>query len=137
MSGPGKVTRYSYHEWFGSPEPCPALYIDVSAPTEQEPFVKDQIAALDTGAALTALPVKYKSTIRLHPHRRIRILWPGCLEDTVPAYLVRVTAGRHAPRLVEMIYDPNHEDYALIGRNLMKHWRATLKGPEQILEISE
>ena len=131
------MVEYHYHEWFGSPEPCPALYIQVTGPTEKEPFLKDLIAALDTGAPLTAVPMKYKNITHLYPNRRIKLRWPGYLEDKVPTYLVKVTAEGCAPRLVEMVYDPTHEDYALVGRNLMRYWCATLRGPEQILEISE
>lgn len=129
--------EHPYHEWFGSPEPCPALYIEVMRPTEKEPFMKDLIAAFDTGAPLTAVPMKYKSTARLHPLRQVKLKWPGYPVEKVPTYFVKITAEGCTPRSVEVVFDPCHDEYALIGRNLMKYWYAVLKGPEEILEISE
>ncbi len=137
MAGLNKMVEHHYHEWFGSPEPCPALYVELTRPMEQEPFKTDLIAALDTGAPLTAIPIQYKTTARLQPHRSGKVRWQNYLKDREPIYLVRVTADGCAPRLIEIIYYEPHEDYALIGRNLMKHWHMTLNGPEQTLQISE
>lgn len=129
--------EHPYHYWFDL-EPCPALYIELTRPTEQEPFLPDLLAAFDTGAPLTAVPMKYKDTARLVPARKVRVRWAGYPEDRQPTFLVKVTADGYVPRLVEIVFDPDpRREYALIGRNLMRYWHAILKGPEQILEIRE
>ena len=129
--------EHNYHPWFGSPEPCPALYIELTRPTEDTPFLRDLIAAVDTGAPLTAIPWKYKQDANLYPARQIKLQWPGYSDDRVPTYLVEVNAEGYRPELVEVVFDPTHSEYALIGRNLMKHWHVLLKGPEQVLEIDD
>jgi len=128
--------EHPYHEWFGSPELCPALYIQLAKPQDDEPFL-ELIAAFDTGAPLTAIPLTYKDKAQLIPSRPVKVKWAGYPTERVSAYIVKLTANGYTPRLVEVIYDPNHTEYALIGRNLMKYWYATLKGPERILEITE
>ena len=134
------MSEHNYSAWWGSPEPCPALYIAATAPVNEEakePFVKDLIAALDTGAPLTALPTKYKQKAKLHPAAPVKIKWAGYPEERVPAFLAEVSVDEYAPRLVQIIFSDRLDQYALIGRNLMRHWHMILKGPEQILEIRE
>jgi len=97
----------------------------------------DIIAAVDTGAPLTAIPLRYKETARLQPIDRVSVKWRGYGEDRVPVYLVYVTAEECSPQLVRVVFDPWDPDYALIGRNLMKHWQVILNGPEQTMEIKE
>lgn len=130
------MVEYHYHEWFGSPEPCPALYIDVARPKDNKPFRKGLLAAIDTGSSLTALPMECRP-VGLHSHGRVKVRWTTYPEGPTPAYIVKVTTEGLASILVEIIFYPNPEGYALIGRNLLKHRFAMLKGPEQILEISE
>lgn len=128
--------EHPYREWFGSPELCPALDIQLAKPQDTKPLL-ELPAAFDTGSPLTAIPLIYKDTCKLVPARKIKVRWPGYFEGSIPTYIVRLTIDGYTPRLVEIVYDPTHEDYALIGRNLMNYWYATLKGPERILEITE
>jgi hypothetical protein len=37
--------------------------------------------------------------------------------------------------MVEVVYDENHSEYGLIGRNMMKNWDLTLYGRDNELEI--
>lgn len=128
--------EHLYHEWFKSPEPCPAIYIHLTRPSEQEPFLLDILGAIDTGAPLTVLPLEYKDRANLIPAARRRIRWSD-YEGDRPTYMAIVTAEELKPRLVEILFDEHCAGYALIGRNLMKHWRVMLNGPEQVLQIRE
>ena len=114
-------------------EPLPALYIELTRPSENAPFLKDLLAPLDTGAPFTVIPQKYKDIANLNstPIRHGNYKDPKC-----PIYLVKVTAEECMPQTVEIIFMPTFEQ-PVIGRNLMKYWHTTLKGPEQILEITE
>ncbi len=127
--------EHAYHDWWGSPEPCPALYIELTRPNESVPFEIDLIAALDTGAPLTAVPWRLKDTANLHPVGRRWVEWAH-YSGYEPTYMVRVAADEYFPQLVEILFHPYKQDYALIGRNLMRYWHVTLKGPQQILQIT-
>jgi len=128
---------HTYHDWFGSPEPCPALYISLRRPEDRQPCLSDIIAAVDTGAPLTAIPLGYKDIASLVPRGWVHVRWRGYDEPRVPTYLAYVAAEECVPRLVEIFFDRYLINYALIGRNLMKHWHVTLNGLEQTMEIEE
>ena len=117
-------------------EPLPALYIELARPSENEPFVKDLLAPLDTGAPFTAIPYQYKDKAGLHPHGYTPIRHGDYYDPRCPKYLAKVTAEDCMPQMVEIIFLQTLPQ-PLIGRNLMKFWDTTLKGPERILEITE
>lgn len=117
-------------------EPLPALYIELTRPTENKPFLKDLLAPLDTGAEFTAIPIAYKDTAGLMAHGYTAVKHGNYYEDKCPKYLAKVTADECMPQTVEIIFLETLSQ-PLIGRNLMKYWHAPLKGPEQILEITE
>lgn len=129
--------EHNYHEWFGDPEPCPALYIHITRPTEDEPVLPDLLAAIDSGSSLTCVPAKYKERCRLVTIGNVKVKWPSYPTGTTPAYMAYVTADGYRRMLVEIVFDPFHHDYAIIGRNMLKHWHVTLRGPESILDIRE
>lgn len=119
-----------------SEEPRPALYIELTRPGDDKPFLKDRLAPLDTGASLTAIPIEYQDSAGLRAHDYTEIIHGGYHNPRCPKYLAEVTAEEYKPRTVEIVFLPTvHQP--LIGRNLMKYWHTTLKGPEQILEIAE
>ena len=117
-------------------EPLPALYIELTRPSENAPFVKDLLARLDTGAPFTAIPQKYKDMADLKFHDHTPILHGDYYDSRCPKYLVRVTAEECRPQTVEIIFLPTLEQ-PVIGRNLMMYWHTKLKGPERTLEITE
>lgn len=117
-------------------EPLPALYIELTRPTEDKPFLKDLLAPLDTGAALTAMPIKYKDTAGLMVHGYTPVRHGDYYERRCPTYLAKVTAEECMSQTVEIIFLQTLSQ-PLIGRNLMKYWHTTLRGPEQILKIAE
>lgn len=125
----------NYHSQDRS-EPLPALYIELTRPNEDVPFVKDLLAYLDTGSSFTAMPDEYKDEANLKFHDSTKILHGNFYDDRRPIYLVKVTAEECMPQMVEIIFMPTLKQ-PMIGRNLMKYWHTTLKGPEQILEITE
>lgn len=117
-------------------EPRPALYIDLTRPNETEPFLKDLRAPLDTGAPFTAMPLQYKDEAALKPHDYKPIRHGDYFDPRCPIFLAKVTAEECKPRTVEIIFLKTLGQ-PVIGRNLMKYWHTKLKGPEQILEITE
>jgi predicted aspartyl protease len=117
-------------------EPLPALNIELTRPSESVPFVKDLLAPLDTGAPFTVIPKKYKDLAGLKLHDYTPIRHGDYYEPECPKYLVNVSVEGCMPQMVEIIFLPT-TDHPLIGRNLMKFWYTKLKGPEQILEITE
>lgn len=117
-------------------EPLPALYIELTRPSEGEPFLKDLLAPLDTGAPFTAIPIEYRDTAGLKLHDYIPVRHGGYYEPRCPKYLVKIAAEECMPQMVEIIFLPTLVQ-PVIGRNLMRYWHTTLKGPEQILEITE
>jgi hypothetical protein len=119
-----------------SEEPLPALYIELTRPGENEPFLKDILAPLDTGAPITAIPHEYKEQANLKPYDYGPVRHGNYWDPKCPKFLVEVTAEECIPQTVEIIFLPTLGQ-PVIGRNLMKYWYATLKGPEQILEITE
>ena len=133
------MVKRAYADWthYGSEEPCPAIYIKLTRPQDNEPVVEDLIAAVDSGSSITAIPAKYKGQLQLYPSGYTRVRFRGYFMDKEPTYQVYVTANACKPRLVEVIYDPEHDEYALLGRNLMKYWNTEMRGPEYILEITE
>ncbi len=132
---PDIIIESHYHE--KDSEPCPALYIDLTRPTETDPFQTDLLAYLDTGAPWIAVPIEHKAKGGLHPFDFRDILIGNQLREKEPIYLVKVLIDGYVSQPAEMIFWDYNRDYAIIGRNLMRHWHTTLKGPEQILEISE
>jgi len=119
-----------------SEESLPALYIELTRPGENEPFLKDELAPLDTGAPFTAIPYEYKDQANLRPHDYGPVIHGDHFERRCPRFLVKVTAEECMPRMVEIIFLETLQR-PVIGRNLMKYWHTTLNGPEQILEITE
>ena len=117
-------------------EPLPALYIELTRPSEDEPFLKDLLAPLDTGAPLTAMPIDYRDTAGLKVYDYTPVKHGNYYERRCPKYLAKVTAEECMPQTVEIIFLPTLRQ-PVIGRNLMRHWHTTLKGPERILEIAE
>ena len=117
-------------------EPLPALYIELTRPSENAPFVKDLLAPLDTGAPFTAMPQTYKDIANLKPHDYTPIRHGNYDVPRCPKYLVKVTADECIPQMVEIIFLPTL-GHPVIGRNLMKYWHTELEGPEQILKITE
>jgi len=117
-------------------EPIPALYVELTRPGDKEPFLKDVLAPLDTGAPLTAIPSKYKDAASLKPHDFTPVRHGGYYEDRCPMYLARVIAEDCKPQTVDVIFLPTLQQ-PVIGRNLMRYWHTILDGPEGILEITE
>jgi len=117
-------------------EPLPALYIELTRPSDNAPFVKDLLAPLDTGSPFTVIPQEYKDSADLKPHDYTPIKHGNYFDPRCPKYLVKVTAEGCMPQMIEIIFLPTKPE-PLIGRNLMKYWHTTLNGPEQILEIRE
>jgi predicted aspartyl protease len=125
--------NYHAHNNF---EPLPALYIELTRPTDNMPFKKDLLAPLDTGAPLTVIPLKYRDSANLQPHDYTPIRHGTYYDPRCPKYLVKVTAEGCAQQMVEIIFLHTTEK-PLIGRNLMKFWETKLRGPECMLEVSE
>ena len=117
-------------------EPLPALYIGLTRPSENEPFLKDLLAPLDTGAPFTAIPYQYKGRAGLNPHDHTPLRHGNYYNSRCPIYMAKVTAEECMPRMVEIVFLPTLE-HPVIGRNLMKFWHTKLKGPARILEITE
>lgn len=117
-------------------EPLPALYIELTRPSEDEPFLRDLLAPLDTGAPFTAMPIKYKDVAGLKAHDYTAVRHGDYFDSRCPKYLAKVTAEECMPQKVEVILLPTLSQ-PVIGRNLMRYWHTTLKGPEQILKINE
>jgi len=117
-------------------EPLPALYIELTRPSESEPFSKDLLAPLDTGAPFTAMPIEYRNRAGLKFHGYTSVRHGDYYERRCPKYLVKVTAEECMPQTIEIIFLRTLRQ-PVIGRNLMRYWHTTLKGPEQILEITE
>ena len=117
-------------------EPLPALYIELTRPSEDDPFLRDLLAPLDTGAPFTAIPIEYKDTAGLMAHDYTAVRHGDYREPRCPKYLAKVTAEECMPQMVEIIFLPTLSQ-PVIGRNLMRYWHTTLKGPERILEITE
>jgi len=128
------MVERNYH--WDKVEPLPALYIDLTRPNEKEPFLKGLLAPLDTGASITAIPSVHSDIARLETHDFTPVRHGDFYQPKWPKYLVQVTADECVPRMIEIIFLPTLER-PVIGRNLMKYWYTTLKGPEQILEIRE
>jgi len=134
------MVKRNYADWsyYGSKEPCPALYVELKNPKDEAHFVKDIRAALDTGSSLTAIPLEYKSKLALVPHDYIKAVWRKQIIPQVPVFRALLTANGCKPREIDIIYDPHTaHDYVLLGRNLMKYWNTFLYGPEHCFEINE
>lgn len=131
------MKTFHYSSWYNSPEACPALYIDFIKPDGGDPFVTDLQACLDTGSATTAIPEDIIAKANLISFGPVEVKWPFHPTQKVQGYMVYLKADNCKPRFIEVIPDPFHKDYAIIGRNLMKHWKLLLNGPESIFEINE
>lgn len=129
------MVKRNYHLW-DNLEPLPALYIQLTRPNENEPFLKDLLAPIDSGAPFTAIPFMYRDDANLKFHDSTPIRHGSYSEPRCPKYLVKVTAEECAPQTIEIIFLPTLE-HPVIGRNLMKYWHTILNGPEQTLQISE
>jgi len=129
------MVERNYHSQ-DSLEPLPALYIELTRPNEDVPFVKDLLAPLDTGTSFTAIPDEYQDIANLKFHDSTPIRHGDFYDNRRPIYLVKVTVEECMPQMVEIVFMPTLKQ-PVIGRNLMKYWHTTLKGSEQILEITE
>ena len=133
------MVRHNYCDWkhYGSEEHCPAAFIELVRPDGKTVIIKDIQAAIDTGSSITAIPIKYKIALELVPSRSIPVRWPNYYSEKEPTYQVILTLDGCKPLYTEIIFDPFHESYALIGRNVLKHWKTILHGPESYFEIEE
>ena len=84
---------------------------------------------------MCALPAKLINKSGLFPHREIKLSWGGRPSQLTPVYLFQLTVEGCKPRMEEVVYDENHSEYGLIGRNMMKNWDLTLYGRDNELEI--
>ncbi len=129
---------HSYHDWsvFGCEEHCPALYINLVKPIDGEPFYTDLLAAVDTGAGLTTVPRRCREGANIVPSRKINLQWRDYVEEA-PVCITTVSINGYKPITIEVAYSINLNEYALIGRNLIKKWYIILKGPELVFSINE
>lgn len=112
--------------------PAPFLNVLVCHPRTPERF-RQVPAKLDTGADLSAIPQAVADELELLAARTILAeSYDGALAS-VKTFLVILEAAQARFRHLEVILIP--EDYALLGRDVLNHFYAYLRGPEFTFDL--
>jgi predicted aspartyl protease len=121
---------YSYDSKFNPP--APVLLIQVSSPSGLSPVTIP--ALVDSGADITVIPRLVAQDLNLQPvYVTYSKGFGGVLaENTVLSALVSIE--REEPEIIGVLtWD---EDYVLLGRDIINHWKALLDGPGLVLTVS-
>lgn len=121
---------YPYDDAFSPP--APVLGLRVSSPLVPSPTVVRGL--VDSGADMTALPGPVVVSLKLG---QVDLVLASGFEGRLverPAYAALVALEDAEPQIIRVIsWD---EDYALVGRDIINHWRVILDGPKGTLEVS-
>ncbi len=119
-----KVIEIHYLRSFEPPAPAVNLGIFIGAEKHSSVQVE---ALVDTGADITAIPTSVAATIPLVPVGRLLV--QGITgERTLPTFGVHLRLGTNVIGPVEVILA--NFDFAVLGRDVLNHFRLILDGPE-------
>jgi hypothetical protein len=110
--------------------PGPQIYVEARSPVD-ESLRAEVDAIIDTGAAITCLPLR---VIRqLNPddldYRKVTVRGPVGWTESRKAYIVHLKILRCEFRDLEVV--GLDRDYALIGRDILNGYAITVDGPTQ------
>ena len=112
--------------------PAPVVPIEMSSPGPANHLTTP--ALLDSGSDITVIPMKTVTGLKLRPVAMVRSRGLSeTVEDSL-VFSVLVSLENQEPELFGVLtWD---EDYALLGRDVLGRWKATMDGPGQALTIS-
>jgi hypothetical protein len=125
------VTRYQYNRQVTPP--APFVHVVLSQP-DGSGALPEVAAQLDTVADFTVLPATLVEALRLVQIDSITVEGFGGITITVPTYLVRLAVRGHTNMIIEALCS-SAENYVLLGRDVLNHYRIRLDGPGGVLEI--
>jgi hypothetical protein len=122
--------KFPYHRSFAPP--APALTIEVFAP--DDPDQREQVLAqLDTGADISAMPLRLATAWRMEPLSEIIVSGFDAVPTTVRTYTVGIDLPDAHVRRSEVILIAG--DRALIGRDILNRLHIDLDGPQLLFEM--
>lgn len=120
---------YNYDARFDPP--APVLPVQVSSPVSSPLTLS---AFVDSGSDATVVPSSIVQNLRLRRIRYTRVQGFGSEVERSPVFSLLISLEGHEPEIIEVIaWD---EDYVLLGRDIINHWKALLDGPGLVLTVS-
>lgn len=114
--------------------PAPFIWITIGHPTNAGD-VGPLPARVDTAADRTVIPQPVVDDLRLEPSNELQFEGLGGHKETLSIYPVLLTISGLEPLSAEVAAHKG-EQYVLLGRDILNHYRITLDGPNQRLEIA-
>lgn len=126
------MLRYRYNQQVNPP--APFIYLDCAHPLE--PSERLTLPALiDTGADLSTVPPDTIDRLGLVQLDEIPVASYRGETILTATYLVRLYIGSWSLEAIEVI--ASGEEYAILGRDVLNHFRIILDGPRAVLEIRQ
>lgn len=120
---------YSYKKLRGCEHKSPLISMKIFLPTNPKKYSRCE-GLLDTGADATVVPAKYLKQIQARPiGEKEELDGVGDAHNTFP-YLVGLEFHNYRNNK-HIVYGWN-KDFALIGRDLMKHFNIQFNGKENL-----
>lgn len=111
--------------------PAPMAPVAVRAPGGIDEAQLD--GKIDTGADLCAVPERLVAELDLPPVRVVRAAGFGGGLQEATVYRIDVTLDGHTfPRVEALV---TRRPYAIIGRNVLRHFVVRVDGPRGVLEL--
>lgn len=127
------MVRYNYSTQVEPP--APFVYARVSTPDEST-SVSAAPAQVDSAADITVIPDHLVSDLGLVPFGDTPVEGFGSGVIVATTYIVRIGIHEMEPLLTKVI-SGHLEPHVLLGRDILNHYRVTLDGPSQLIEIGE
>lgn len=112
--------------------PAPVIEITVRNPLNRR-LRRSLPALLDTGSDVTAIPEAAHVALQLYPVGRYLIEGVGTTADSIYAYKAVLLINDFVSAPIEVIETPLA--FAVIGRDVLKHFNLHLYGREQMFEL--
>lgn len=110
---------------------APVLPIEIAAPLS--PSAHRVRALVDSGADISVVPRQLAERLQL---RRVDVVptqgFGGAIVEC-SVFSVSLALEMGQPRIIRAILW--EEDYALLGRDILNHWKVTLDGPRSSLDF--
>lgn len=113
--------------------PIPAVVLDLVSPDGSQ-VVLDVPGHLDTAADCTIVPLPLVHRLGLQPFQQVTAYGFGSAGQTLGVYHLRLAIPGVGDVPVDAV-GHSHEQYILVGRDVLNRFRVTFDGPNRVVEF--
>lgn len=124
------AVQYNYDSRRFQP-PAPIIQMRLAAPRSNTQM--EVMALLDSGAAISVVPMTLVEQLRLPRVDMVRVRGFGGDTREVPVFAAQIALSQRNAWLARLV--PWAESYAILGRDAMNRWRIVLDGPRGMANI--